>query len=170
MSVGNALFAERNNIVPAFGPVDLSAAANTGDRVSLENYNRCTIVFISMAGTAGDDPELTLLQADAATSGNTKAVNFEVIHSKQAATSLNAVGSYTRIAQAAANTYTNATSAEQVALWVVDITSDDLDGANGYKFIQASVADVGTNGQLGACFYILSEPRYTFDGLPSALV
>lgn len=169
MTRGNALFVERANIIPAFLPVDMSGSANTGDRVSMALYNRCTVVLIGAAGTAGDDPALTLLQADAATGGNSKALDFEVLHVKQAASLASSPGTFTRVEQAASNSYTDDESAEQQVVWAVDITADMLDLAGGFTFLQASVPDVGTNAQLGACFYILSEPRYTFDGVPGAL-
>lgn len=158
-----ALFLENHQIVVGFRPVDLSAAANSGDWVSLQNYKHVAVVFHSAIGTAGDDPVLTIKQASDATGTGAKAltINSAKAFKKQAATSLASTGTWSAAsADVSSNTVTNDTSAEQEALWVVEFDSDELDTDNGFFFVQASVADVGTNAQLGACYYILSEPRY----------
>lgn len=158
-------------IAQGFLPVDLSAGANDGDWVSLEQYRRCLVVLYGAAGTAGDDPTLTLEQATSAAGGGAKALTFTDIFRKQAATSLLAVGQYTKTVQAAAGSYTEATAAEQALIWVVEVDARDLDHANGFKFIRGRVADVGTNAQLGALLYVLGEPRYVDapENLASAL-
>lgn len=166
----NALFVEQANIVPAFVPVNLSAAANNGDYVSMKNYGRCVIVFFAGAGTAGDDPTLTVQQATAVAGTSAKALNFTRIDTKQGA-DLAAVGVFTTVTQAAGNTYTDATSAEVQKLWVIEIKAEDLDTANGFDCINASVADAdpdGTNAQLGCILYILHGSRYMPPG--SAIV
>lgn len=155
-----SLFLEKHQIVEGWPIVDLQTGANTGDRVSLENYHHVTIVFASSVGTNGQDPTLTVLQADDPTAGTPKALTFTRIYRKQAATDLSAVGQWTETTQAAANTYTHADAAEQDLIWVVEIDADDLDIDNGYRWVYATVADVGGNAQLGFLFYILSEPSY----------
>lgn len=158
-----SLFLEQHQIVPAFRPVDLSSAANTGDWVSLKNYKHVAVVFHSGIGTAGDDPTLTINQATdvSGTGSKALAINSAKAFKKQAATNLTSTGTWSSAsADVSSNTVTNATSAEQEALWVVEFDADELDVDNGFDCIQATVADVGTNAQLGACYYILSEPRY----------
>lgn len=146
-------------IVPGFRPVDLSAGANAGDYVSLDEYESIVVVFHSAIGTAGDDPTLTIQQAQDNAGTGVKALNFTELWVKQAATNLLAVAQWTKVTQAAANTYTSAVSAEQEALWAVPFHVSDLDRENGFTHIIASVADVGTNAQLGALYYILGHPR-----------
>jgi len=153
-------FLEMCNIVEGFLPVDLQTAANTGDWVSLKNYGHVAIVFISAIGTAGDDPTLTVLQASAVAGTGSKALAFTDIFTKQAATSLASIAGWTRVTQAAANTYTHTDAAEQDLIWVVEIDADTLDVDGGFDCVSASVADVGGNAQLGYLFYILSQPRY----------
>lgn len=147
-------------IAEGFIPVDMSAAANDGDWVSLENFRSCLVVLYKAVGTAGQDPTLTIEQATSAAGGGAKALNFTRVHSKQAATNLQGTGQFTKVEQAAANTYTHTDGAEQAALWVVEIQSDDLDKANDFKFIRGRVADVGAAAQLGSLLYILGNPRY----------
>ena len=53
-------FMEQATIAPAFGPVDMTTAANPGAWVSMGKYARLTAVLIKGAGTGGDDPVITL--------------------------------------------------------------------------------------------------------------
>lgn len=156
-------------ICSGFLPVDMSSAANAGDWVNLKDYESCLVVLAKAVGTAGDDPTITLLQATSAAGGSSKALNFTRIYVKMG--TLTSVANYTEVIQTAANTYTDATSAEAAAIWVIEITPDMCDVGGGFTFIQASVADVGTNAQLGALLYILSKPRYATApaSLPSAI-
>ena len=147
------------DIVEGFPPVDLSTAANNGDYVSLKNYAGCLVMFHSGLGTAGQDPTLTLQQAQAVAGTGVKALNFTTVFVKQAATDLSATAVWTVITQAAANTYTEATAAEQSALWVVDIKASDLDVANSFDCLRATIADVGGAAQPGSLHYILYGAR-----------
>ncbi len=167
----NQHFIEKNQIAQGFLPVAMNAGANSGDWVSMKNYGRCAIVFFKAVGTAGDDPTITLEQStDVANSqSDAKALNFTHVYKKQAATNLLAVGQFTEVIQAAGNTFTHADLAEQAAIVVIDIKAEDLDIANGFDCVRASVADVGTNAQLGCLLYFLHEPRYAEPALPSAI-
>lgn len=151
-------FLEGNQIVSAIVPVDLSGAANAGDWVNLENYGRCVVVVFKGAGTAGDDPVITLQQATDNAGTGAKDLDFTAVWSKIGAQT--GIGTFTKTTQAAANTYTDATSAEAQGLFVVDIRAEQLDAANGFTHLQLSIADVGANAQLGAALYILTEPRH----------
>lgn len=162
------LLVEKAQIQPAAAPVNLATAGMTGDWVSLANYRRCAVVFNKGVGAASQDTTITLLQATSAAGAGSKALNFTRVDTKQAS-ALSAVGQFTTVTQAAGNTYTSNTSGEDEALWVIDIDSDSLDVANGFKFISATVADPGTNSQIANILYILHEPRYGDVPLPSAI-
>lgn len=156
--MSDGLILERFQIVEGFPAVDLSTAANNGDWVSVKNAKRIAVVFTSGVGTAGDDPTLTIKQASDASGTGAKALNIPTasVFEKQAASSLAAVAAWSDgSGDASTNTLTNATSAEQSALWVVEFTPDELDVDNGFCFIQGSVADVGTNAQPGYLFYLV---------------
>jgi hypothetical protein len=163
-------FLQIHDIIEGWPIVDLQTGANTGDSVSLKNWHGCAVVFVSSVGTAADDPTLTLEQSTVVAAGDAKALNFTVIYRKQAATDLSSTGTWTRTTQTASNTYTNATSAEQDLIWVVDVRVDEMDAANGFDCIRATVADVGGNAQLGYLFYIPYGPRYAQATLASAIV
>lgn len=163
----NQHFLEKNQVVAGFVPLALTTA-RTGDYVSLKNYGRCAVVFFAAAGTAGDDPTITLTQAKDVSGTSAKALNFTRIDVKQGS-DLTTIGQFTTISQAAGNTYTEATSAEAQKIWVLDVLAEDLDVDNGFDCIRAAISDVGTNAQLGCMLYFLHEPRYASATLPSAI-
>jgi len=167
----NQEFLESHDIIPAFMPVDLSTAANPGDRVNLQNYERCVFVLLSAIGTAGDDPVISAQQHDAATAGNSKALNFTRIRHKVGATDIDAVGQFSLIEQSAAASYDTASvdGAENEMLVAVEVKASDLDTDNGFTFVSFDVADVGSNAQIGAAFYILQGAGYVNEINQSAI-
>ena len=161
---------EYMQIVPGFPPESLTTAW-VATPVSLKNYRRCVVVFSKGIGTAGDDPTITIEQGTDMAFGTSKALPFTEVFVKQDLTTLNHVGQRTKVTQAAADTYTDTTSAEQQAQWEIAFKAEDLDVANGYTCIRAKLGDVGTNAQLGYIYYILLEPYFAGppEELPSAL-
>lgn len=161
---------EKMQIASGFVPVNLATASNPGDWVSMKNFLRCAVVVFKAAGTAGDDPTITLEQATAVAGTGAKALNFTRIDAKRGADLL-AIGQFTKTEQAAGNTFTSDTLAEEQAIIVIDVKAEDLDIDNGFDCIRATVSDVGTNSQIGAMLYILHDPKYVDeDGkLPSAI-
>jgi hypothetical protein len=158
-----ALFLEENQIVGGFPPVDMQTTANNGDYVNLSNYQKVTVLFWSVIGTAGDDPTVTFQQASDVAGTGVKALNPDSAKAfkKQAATNLLSTGAWADAsADISTNTWTNADSAEQETLVAIDIDADELDVDNDFNCIRATVADVGSNAQLGALVYILSKPRF----------
>lgn len=148
------------DMVEGFPCVDLQTAANSGDYVNVRDFDKIAVVFVSGIGTAGDDPTLTIQQASDNAGTGAKALNFTVIYRKQAATSLASTTAWTRTTQTAANTYTEATAAEQSLIWWVEFAGTDLDVANGFDHIRATVADIGANAQPGYLFYLGRHGRY----------
>ena len=163
----NSLLAENIQIVSGFVPVDLQAGNNVGDWVSLKYYSRCAIVFFAAAGTAGDDPTITLEQAKDYAGTDGKALNFKRLDVKQGA-ALTAIGQYTKVTQDAANTYSDGDAAEEQKIWVIEVMDTDLDVNDGFTCIRASIGDVGNNAQHGCMLYMMTGPRYQGD-LPSAI-
>ncbi len=167
----NKEFLECHDIIPAFMPVDLSTATNTGDRVNLKNYDRCLFILLSSIGTAGDDPVISAQQHDAATSGNSKALNFTRIRHKVGATDIEAVGQFSLLEQTEAASFDTASldSAENETLIAIEVMAEDLDSDNDFTFVSFNVADVGANSQLGAGFYILQGANYVNEVKQSAI-
>ncbi|MGV9756931.1 hypothetical protein ACWDUC_14085 [Streptomyces tricolor] len=137
-------------------PVDLSTAAVTGKRVSLKGCGGLTIVVFKGAGTAGDDPTLTLKQHTASSGGTTS--NLAVIdhYYLKSATTLAGTEAWSKVTQTAAATIADpggaGTSAESQQIIVIEVDAAQL--ADGYTHVSLDVADVGTNAQLGAILYL----------------
>lgn len=157
---------ETTQIVPAILPLDLQTQRD-GDWVSLKHYDHLTILFFKGTGTDGDDPTITLQQAQDASGTGAKALNFTDLWRKQAA-DLTTVAQFERVTQAAGNTYTN-TDAHQQCLWVLEIDAAQLDVDEGFDHVRLTCSDTGTNAQLGCALYILSRARFPQPIPPGAL-
>lgn len=154
----NQHFLEKVQPAPGFVPVNMASGANAGARFRMNLHHRLAIVFFKAAGTASDDPTLTLQQHNAAADGTSKALNFTRVDYKMG--TLTSLAEFTTVIQASGNTFTDATLAEKQAIIVIDIKAEDLDINNGFEWLSASVADIGTNAQVGCLLYCPHEPRY----------
>lgn len=157
---------EKIEIVPGFVPINIGTA-RTGDVCSLKNYGRIAVVFFGDVGVNGEDPTLTIQQAKSVAPSNAKDITFTRVDTKQG--TLTSVGTWTKVTQAAAATYTNTDAGGQQKVWVVDIKAEDLDVDNGFDCIYASISDAGTATSLACLLYILHEPRFVKEGGVSAI-
>lgn len=155
-------------IASGFDPVNMATAANNGDwhRIGLY-FKKLLIVFFKAAGAAGEPPTLTLKQATSAAGADAKALNFTRVYTKVGA-DLAAIGQFTEVIQAAANTYAPA-AGDSPAIIAVEISATDLDKNNGFAFVQASVPDVGATAQIGCVLVIGGDPCYIESPAPSIL-
>ena len=167
----NSSILENTQIVWGFGPIGIGSS-RTGDVVSLKNYRRCLVLLVKGVGPAGDDPTLTIEQGTSVAFSTNKALTFTTIYKKEDLTQLSDVGQWTKVTQSAANTYTHLDAAESVAMWAVDFKAEDLDIANGYDCIRASVGDAGTATQLATVLYVLYDPILATapESMPSAII
>jgi hypothetical protein len=154
----NQHFLEKVQPAPGFVPVNMATGANTGKRFDMKNYGRCAIILFKGAGNAAEDPTITVYQHNAASAGQSKALNFTEVRHKIG--TLASVGEFTTETQAAGNTFTKSTLGDGQAIVVIDIKAEDLDVDGGYEWISADVADVGTNSQVGCILYCPHEPRF----------
>jgi hypothetical protein len=165
----NNLFVEEAQIVMAIVPVDSQSGANTGDYVSLKNYERCTIVIIKAAGVAGDDPVITVTQAQDVSGTGVKALQITRVDSKVGAQT--GIGVFTKNTQAAADTYTDTVSGEAQAIMVVEFKAEDLDVNNGFDCLKVAVPDTGSGGaQLLTALYILRGGKFNPASGTSAII
>ena len=155
-------FCQRHHIVEAFTPADSQSGATTSDIVYFKQYNHITFVYHKAVGTANDDPTITVMQTDGTTP---KALTFtDIMRKEYVGAGLATIATFTHTTQAAANTYTHATSAESALLWVCEWDASDLDSDNGYNALYVTIADTGMAGvQLHSGLFILSEPHYAQD-------
>lgn len=154
MSDFNHEFLEIADIVPAFVPVDMQTGNNGSNWINMALAERVLCVVFKGAGTAGDNPVVTINQASDSSGTGSKALTFTKTRAKIGAIATAANQIWTVATQAAAGTWTP-TSAASVALLAVEIRATDLDLANGFNHIQLTVPDTGSNAQLGCGFYIV---------------
>lgn len=136
-------------------PVDLADGANTGHRIHLMNYGAVTFVGYLATGTAAEVPTFTLQEHDALTGGTS--ANLVVIDEywqKEEAT-LDGDETWTRVAQTAAATVTDADwdDANEV-LVVFKVRAEQL--SDGFEWVSVNVADTGT-AHLGCVFAIMHD-------------
>lgn len=165
---GNMKFTEFAQVVSAFVPIDVNAAAQIGDYVSLKNYQRCAVILFGAAGSAGTDITLTIQQATDVSNSDVKALNFTTIDSKEGA-ALTAIGTFTTTTQTAANTYTTTNNEQSQQIYIVDFGAEDLDIANDFDCLRMSI-NAGNAAKVMAGLYILYGPRDGSATLPSAIV
>ena len=161
-----AQFMQSANITVGFVPVDMQTGANNGDWISMRDYNRLVFVLFKAAGTAGDDPIFKLQQATSNAGAGVKDLLFDVYYTKIG--TLTSLATFTRNTQTAA-TSCQPTSAASQAIICVEVTAANLDVTNNFDHVQLSVADTGSNAQLGCSFVICLEPRNQGLTLPSPI-
>lgn len=138
----------------AFAPVDFNTSdAATGHRLHMRNYESVAMVLFKGAGTANADPVITVLEHDAASSGdsNNLAVIDEFFYKEE--TALDGEETWTRVTQAKAATATVATWAENEAIVVVEVDASMLSA--GYEWVSFNIAATVANAQLVSGFYIM---------------
>ncbi|MDQ1248226.1 MAG: hypothetical protein QG597_2598, partial [Actinomycetota bacterium] len=150
-------------------PVDLSAAAVTGKRVSLRHASGVTILVVKGAGTAGDDPTITLQEHTAASGGTSQNLAAIDHYYLKNATALAGTETWARKTQTAAATIADpggaGTSAESQQILAIEVRGEQLSA--GYAYLSVNVGDVGANAQLGAVIYLLHD--LTTQRAPAAL-
>lgn len=168
MMTGNLRLTDFMQICSGIKPIDFNAAAQAGDWVSMKNYQRMAIVFFGRAGSAGTDVTFTVEQATAVAGTGAKALTFTELFKKEGADLL-AIGEFTKVTQAAANTYTSTNNEQSDQIVVIDIKAEDLDIANDFDCVRLSV-NAGNAAKIVSALYMLWEPRYGKEVLPSAIV
>jgi len=147
----NQYLAEEKGIKSAFSPVDLNAAAVTGNRVKLDKAGRCAVV-IAMGSSTAATVQITLRQHNAASAGTSKdvVVANSYFHKAGAATS------FTRVEPtvAAALVDVSAVFAADGGVLVVEVVADQLDANGGFAWFSVDVADA-TAAKIGSGNYVL---------------
>lgn len=163
----NTLFVEQCNIVPGVPGDQAGASGISTPYVSLKNHFRATLVYISAAGAANEDPVITLNQATAVAGTSEKVANVISIAHKKTGADLTAIGLFTAVTQTADEQVT-AEGSEQKC-WVIDVKAESLDRANGFDCVKASIADTGATASVGVLFWILWGSRYAGAGMVSPI-
>lgn len=145
------------DVSTAFAPVDMQTAVNTGKRIHLCNAQAITFFLFKGAGTAGDDPVVSLQQHTLASGGSSASLAAITHYHLKNATTLAGTETWSRVNQSVSASITDpggaGTSAESQQIVAIPIDGAQL--SDGYEWVSINVADVGGNAQLGCAFYIL---------------
>lgn len=145
------------DISAGVAPVDFSAGASTGLRVSLRNASHCTIVAYFGAAASGTEALQFDVQQHTAASGGTTS-DLDVVdhyYTKYEAT-LDGDETWTRVAQAKASEIdVVAGDRDKQGILVIEIDSAML--ADGYTHISLNATDPGTVSRVGGVLYLLTD-------------
>ena len=151
---GMEALARLTDFSAGIAPVDLSAAAVTGKRVSLKRASGLMVVLFKGAASSGTDPVLTFKEATAATAGTSQnMVTPPAYYWQKTAAALAGTELWTQVAAtyaSGAQTLTGQQGNQGIFVW--DILSEDLSA--GFSFIEVDAAKAGTVAQLGALLFI----------------
>lgn len=152
-------FLDRFHPVVVIPPVNGATAANSGDWISLKNFRRVVFLVIGAVGVAGEDLAITIRQAtNVAGAGVKDLVGIARIDVKNAV-DITTIGTFTKVAQTEAATYTNTDSGESQNLFAIEIDAEQLDVNNGFDCVTLNIADTGSTAKLITVLAILCEPR-----------
>jgi hypothetical protein len=144
-------------------PVDLSAAANTGKRVSMKRASGLQVVIFKGAASSGTDPAVTFKECTADTSGTSQNMASPPgYYWQKTAAALAGTETWTQVTATYSSGAVTLTSQEgNQGIYVFDILSEDLSA--GFAYIEVDIAKAGTVAQLGAVLLIphdLLSQRY----------
>jgi hypothetical protein len=144
------------DIGPAFVPVDMSTAANTGKRISLRAGQGLTVVLYKAVGTAAQDPVLTFNQHTASSGGSSAVIAGAVDHFwKKSAATLLGSEAWVLTSFAANSVVTLTGEAVNQGIYVFHVDGARL--ADTFKYASVDIADVGAAAQLGALLYVVTD-------------
>ncbi|HUV73859.1 MAG TPA: hypothetical protein VMW79_06095 [Anaerolineae bacterium] len=138
-------------------PVDFTTAINTGLRVCLRDCEGVDFVVMSAVGTAGDDMVIDVQQCNVATGGVPK--DLDVITHMFYKSAATLAGSELWVEQTQVIASEIAVTAlypiaEEQDILVLHVEAADMDFAGGYYWAFLTIADTGTNPQLGCVIAI----------------
>ncbi len=133
------------------GPIDLDAGANVGVRFDMQKFKRVTFFVIAAAGTTPNAHAISFQQHDAASAGNSVALEIDNpwFHQVNAATAFTKVQPVAKVS----SFDIDAVVGDTKFVAVFEVLQEDLlaNGAN--RWISLNIADVG-GAQLGTVLAI----------------
>ena len=164
--MGFPMFMENVKITAGFARA-AGNGASTGDRVSLENYQRCAIL-VKQEQAAGDADSLSVTMYTAASGGSSSSgitlYDFWYMADVTAGTTAD-----TWTKGTAATSVTTSATSSGVSYYLIDIDAQDLFASGtSYPFIAIVSGGAGSASNYLSADYFLYNPRYGEDALPSA--
>lgn len=151
----NKYFGEKNNVKLAGNIADINGAGLTGERVKMSNVIRLAIV-VMFGNQAATDLAITLEQHDAASSGNSKALeisNYNLVK-KGVETSF----TKTELSSPSAAVAVAGVGAKSGVV-EIEVLAEDLDRNNGFDHVSVNIADPG-DSKIIAVSYVGHENRF----------
>ena len=144
-----ALFMEQFLPKVTTGPVDLDAAANTGERFDMQKFKRVAFIIVAAAGTTPDSHTVSLQQHTVATSGTPAALAIANpwFHKVNAETSFTKVD----VDVAASSFDIDAIVGDTKFVAVFEVLQENL--TDGYRWVSLNMTDAG-GAQLGTVIAI----------------
>lgn len=160
------MFMEGVKITPGYASTASNGAA-TGDRVSLENYQRCAIL-VKQTQAAADAATLTVNMYTAASGGSSSTgITLNDFWYMEDVTAGTTADTWTK--GTAASSITTSATNSGVSYYLIDIDAEDLFASGtSYPFIAIYHAGDGSASNATTADYFLYNPRYGEDVLPSA--
>lgn len=156
-------------------PVDNAAAAVNGAYANMKFTPKLGILLVFAAGTAAEEPVITLTQATSSAGAGAKALNIESfkyilaadLKATQAWTVATAI---TRQAPAAsvATSQFGAGGTQQLAVFI-EVEQNTLDVNNQFTHVRCNVADTGIGVRYMTMIYVAIEKCYQGEATPSLL-
>lgn len=133
---------EKSNLKQAFIPADLNGSGATGERVSLAEGFRCAVV-LSAGDSTGAGFTVSFQQHDAASGGNSKALNVQVnyYHKVGAATSFTKVELRPDDAGLSDSVDLATQFANDEGIVVFEFLPEHLDAENDFSYLSVNIAD-----------------------------
>lgn len=146
------------DVCHGIAPIDLeTGGGQTGARLHLKNYEGVAIVVYAGAGTANDDLQIDVQEANAATGGTIQDLDIVTTYYHKQELTLDGDEAWTKTTQTAASEITDVgalgTSAELQNILVVEVLATQL--SDGFEWISVNIPDLGAAGaKLGCALYI----------------
>jgi hypothetical protein len=135
-------------------PVDLSAAAVTGKRVSMKRQSGLSVVLFKGAASTGTDPAFTFKEATLASGGTLQNMaNPPAYWWQKAGATLAGTETWSQVTatySSGVQTLTGEQGHQGIYVW--DILSEDLSA--GFDYIEVDASKAGTVAQIGALLFI----------------
>ena len=159
-------------VVVGILPRDGAGGSRTGDYVSLESYDSLMVLYTTDVGTDTQDVTVKLRQAKTAAGGSAKDLNKGTWYVAQNAAVANLGDTLVADTGSASPEGEFVDDGETACIARIEVTADQLDIDNGFKFVCVQVSDSGaTAGKLQAAIYVLRGARYSIavENQPSVL-
>lgn len=156
----NMLFSEKVHVVKGLDPVANAFAGTVyTDVVNMKNYGKCTFLIVKGVGATGTTVVTVLASSDVDKTATT-AIPFKY----RVCTTGDTWGSLT--AAEAAGFTTTAGSSQR---YLIEVDNKAL-ALTGYGYVVLCMVEATAAAVLGGVDIFLSEPRYTDEDLPTAIV